>query len=61
MINQKRDDIVYRLISQLINGVLDQVGATGITDIDVILEEELHKKKGAFRTGLAREGYFKNK
>jgi hypothetical protein len=61
MINQKRDDIVYRLISQLINGVLDQVGATGITDIDVILDEELHKKKGAFRTGLAREGYFKNK
>jgi hypothetical protein len=40
---------------------LDKYGATGITDIDVILDEELHKKKGAFRSGLAREGYFTNK
>ena len=56
----KRDDIIYRLITQLIDGDLNKYGATGITDIDVILDEELHKKKGAFRSGLAREGYFKN-
>jgi hypothetical protein len=51
-------DMPYRLINHLYSGVLAKYGATGLNDIDVILEEELHKKKGEFRPHLAREGYF---
>lgn len=57
----KRDDVANFLLTNLISGDFDKYGANDITDIDVILEEELHKKKGAFKSGLARTGYFKNK
>jgi len=54
-------DMPNYLINQLIDGTLDKYGATGINDINVILDEELHKKKGAFKSHLAREGYFTKK
>jgi hypothetical protein len=57
----KRDDLVYLIIKALIDGDLNKYGANGITDIDVILDEEIHKKKGAFQHGLATTGYFKKK
>jgi hypothetical protein len=57
----KRDDMLNRLIDLLINGDLKKYGSKDITDLDVILTEELHKKKGAFKSGLARTGYFTSK
>jgi len=50
--------IAYDLVKSLYDGSLSEYGATGLKDIDVILEEELHKKKGAFKPNLASEGYF---
>jgi hypothetical protein len=50
------------IIEQLyMNEKYRQYGVTGLKDIDIILEEELHKKKGAYKWGLARDGYFLNK
>lgn len=51
-------DKSYHLINHLYDGTFAKYGASGLNDIDVILEEELHKGKGAFKQGLAREGYF---
>jgi len=48
--------LVY--ILQIRRGVLDQYGSRGLKDIDIILNEELHKKKGAYKVGLAQTDYF---
>ena len=60
-IKGKRDDKMRKLIGYLIDGSFDVYGAKDITDLDVILEEELYKKNGAFKFGLAKTGYFTNK
>jgi len=52
-------EMPYYLINRLIEGSWAKYGANGLKDIDIILKEELHKKKGAYKIGLAREGYFK--
>jgi hypothetical protein len=57
----KRDDLAMTLIEWILDGEYKTSGSNGITDLDVILSEELHKKKGAFQVGLALSGYFLNK
>jgi hypothetical protein len=54
----KKEMILNQLIKKLFDGGFAKYGATGLEDIDVILEEELHKKKGAYKLGLAKSGYF---
>jgi len=54
----KKDDIANTLIIALSEGKYSKYGATGLEDIDVILAEELHKKKGAYKIGLGKSGYF---
>jgi hypothetical protein len=55
---EKRDDMLNRLLDNYIKGDLVKYGSKDISDLDRILDEELHKKKGAFASGLARTGYF---
>jgi hypothetical protein len=57
----KKDDVINTLVIALSEGKYGKYGATGLEDIDVILEEELHKKKGAYKIGLAKSGYFSAK
>jgi hypothetical protein len=52
---------MMKLIGYLIDGSFAVYGSKDITDLDVILEEELYKKNGAFKFGLAKTGYFTNK
>lgn len=58
----KKDDMINQMLTRIVDGEWDKYGASSdLSDINVILAEELHKGKGAFRSGLARSGYFKNK
>jgi hypothetical protein len=54
-------EMPYYLINRLIEGSWAKYGANGLKDIDIILKEELHKKKGSYKIVLAREVYFKKK
>jgi len=39
----KKTDLAYNLVNKLFNGSLAKYGATGLDDLDVILEEQLYK------------------
>jgi hypothetical protein len=59
LFKKKKEDISDKIIRMLLNGRWGKYGATGLKDIDVIIEKELHKKKGDYKPNLARSGYFK--
>jgi len=47
---------ISRFVGYLQDG--EARGTTGLKDIDIILKQELHKKKPPFEYGMAVEGYF---
>jgi len=56
-----KDDILTDIILGYNTGDFQKRGASGIEDIDRIIAEKLHKKHGAYKFNLAKEGYFTKK
>jgi len=54
----KKDIIVTILLRAYQEGGLQKYGSTGLRDLDVIVKNQLHKKKAPYEIGMARDGYF---
>ena len=53
-----KEEMITDIIFMYNMGEMKKNGASSIKDIDRIIAEKLHKKEGAFKVGLAKDGYF---
>jgi hypothetical protein len=53
-----KEDMITNIVFLYNTGEMKKYGASSIKDIDRIIAEKLHKKEGAYKHGLAKDGYF---